>query len=149
MPEHDLEPPKFSRRALERILNDWTAVKSMLMSGKRQQRGNNPDEVFLEQLYLESQSGTARLDKFTHCLLVKCSVEVGFVAYLCFLLISSSDRFVGSPSVIFLPNDKILVLPNLKASAYNKLIVTKIMISFFEGVENIVGKGEDACYKHI
>ncbi len=27
MPEHDLEPPRFSRRALERILNDWTAVK--------------------------------------------------------------------------------------------------------------------------
>lgn len=33
MPEHNLEPPRFSRRALERILNDWTAVKSMLMTG--------------------------------------------------------------------------------------------------------------------
>lgn len=33
IPEHDLEPPKFARRALERILNDWTAVKSMLMNG--------------------------------------------------------------------------------------------------------------------
>jgi hypothetical protein len=36
MPEHDLEPPKFSRRALERILNDWTAVKAMIQSGKKQ-----------------------------------------------------------------------------------------------------------------
>lgn len=36
MPEHDLEPPKFSRRALERILNDWTAVKAMIHSGKKQ-----------------------------------------------------------------------------------------------------------------
>ena len=27
MPEHDLEPPKFSRRALERLLYDWKAVK--------------------------------------------------------------------------------------------------------------------------
>ena len=35
MPEHDLEPPRFSRRALERILNDWTAVKAMVMSGSK------------------------------------------------------------------------------------------------------------------
>jgi len=76
MPEHDLEPPRFSRKALERILNDWTAVKAMLLSGMRHKRGNNPDIVYEEQLYLESQSGTARLDKFTHCLLVKCSIEV-------------------------------------------------------------------------
>ena len=34
MPEHDLEPPRFSRRALERLLNDWPAVRSMIMSGK-------------------------------------------------------------------------------------------------------------------
>lgn len=36
MPEHDLEPPKFGRRALERILNDWTAVKAMINSGQKQ-----------------------------------------------------------------------------------------------------------------
>lgn len=79
MPEHDLEPPRFSRRALERILNDWSAVKAMLLSGMRNKRGANPDVMYEEQLYLESQSGTARLDKFTHCLLVKCSVEVRFL----------------------------------------------------------------------
>lgn len=33
MPEHDLEPPRFARKALERILNDWTAVKAMLLTG--------------------------------------------------------------------------------------------------------------------
>ena len=29
-----------------------------------------------DQVYLDSQAGTCRLDKFTHCLLVKCSLEV-------------------------------------------------------------------------
>lgn len=74
MPEHDLEPPRFSRRSLERILNDWTAVKSMIRSGMK--GTSSPDVVYEDQLYLDSQSGTARLDKFTHTLLVKCSVEV-------------------------------------------------------------------------
>lgn len=38
MPEHNLEPPRFSRRALERILGDWTAVKAMLMTGCTEQK---------------------------------------------------------------------------------------------------------------
>ena len=33
MPDHNLEPPRFSRRALERVLNDWPAIKAMLNSG--------------------------------------------------------------------------------------------------------------------
>ncbi|KAL3890879.1 hypothetical protein ACJMK2_003152 [Sinanodonta woodiana] len=76
VPDHDLEPPRFSRRALERILSDWTAVKAMLLSGKRNQHSGGPDAIYEEQLYLDSQSGSVRLDKFTHCLLVKCSVEI-------------------------------------------------------------------------
>ena len=36
MPEHNLEPPRFSRRALERVLNDWPAVKAMLNSGVKE-----------------------------------------------------------------------------------------------------------------
>ncbi|GFO10305.1 E3 ubiquitin-protein ligase ubr5 [Plakobranchus ocellatus] len=75
MPEHDLEPPRFSRRALERILDDWMAVKAMLTCGLKQPATGGPDVVYEEQIYLESQSGTARLDKFTHCLLVRCSYE--------------------------------------------------------------------------
>ena len=35
MPEHNLEPPRFSRRSLERLLMDWLAVKSMLMTGHK------------------------------------------------------------------------------------------------------------------
>jgi E3 ubiquitin-protein ligase EDD1 len=36
MPEHNLEPPRFCRKALERILTDWQAVKSMLCIGMRE-----------------------------------------------------------------------------------------------------------------
>jgi len=34
------------------------------------------DVIFEDQVYLDSQNGTNQLDKFTHCLLVKCSIEV-------------------------------------------------------------------------
>ena len=34
------------------------------------------DMMYEEQMYIESQSGTARLDKFTHSLLVKSNVEL-------------------------------------------------------------------------
>jgi len=40
MPEHNLEPPRFSRRALERILTDWTAVRAMLTTGCRDQKAS-------------------------------------------------------------------------------------------------------------
>ena len=33
MPEHDLEPPRFARRALEKLLTDWKAVKAMVLTG--------------------------------------------------------------------------------------------------------------------
>lgn len=33
MPQHDLEPPKFARKALEQIMQDWRAVKAMIMDG--------------------------------------------------------------------------------------------------------------------
>lgn len=78
MPEHDLEPPRFSRHALQRLLNDWSAVRATIMSGWREESGIPPTAVFEDQAYMRSQSGTALLDKFTHCLLVKCSVEVRF-----------------------------------------------------------------------
>jgi E3 ubiquitin-protein ligase EDD1 len=85
MPDHDLEPPRFSRRALERLLGDWTAVKAMIMTGQakaadksgasqREQDSSTP--VYEDQAFLASQSGTALLDKFTHCLFVKCSSEM-------------------------------------------------------------------------
>lgn len=75
MPDHDLEPPRFSRNALERLLNDWSAVQCMIMSGVSE---NGNEQLFGDQGQLCRQSGTALLDKFTHLLLVKCSTEVIF-----------------------------------------------------------------------
>jgi len=45
MPEHNLEPPRFSRRALERILADWTAVRAMLMTGCREHKASRYVDV--------------------------------------------------------------------------------------------------------
>lgn len=72
MPDHDLEPPRFSRKALERLLNDWPAVKAMIMSGVK----NDTESKSNDQPYLKNQSGTTFLDKFMHCLLFKCNAEV-------------------------------------------------------------------------
>ena len=75
MPEHDLEPPRFARMALERLLSDWSSVRAMLLSGHKEEApgGSTLSE---DQLYLQSQGGTTLLDKFTHCMMVKCSVEM-------------------------------------------------------------------------
>ena len=48
-----------------------------------------------------------------------------------------------------LPNDKILDATKLKAFADDKLNVAKMMISLFDGVENTMGKGENAGYQHF
>ncbi|CAB3359067.1 Hypothetical predicted protein [Cloeon dipterum] len=56
MPDHDLEPPRFSRRALERLLGDWSAVKSMIMSGVAPGPGTSGSNE--DQTYLTSQTGT-------------------------------------------------------------------------------------------
>ncbi|XP_055611780.1 E3 ubiquitin-protein ligase hyd-like isoform X2 [Uranotaenia lowii] len=79
MPEHDLEPPRFARKALDRLLNDWPAVRSMIMTGSEQEKPivPNPSQPFYDddnqQIYLQSQSGTTLLDKFTHSLIVRCN----------------------------------------------------------------------------
>ena len=39
-------------------------------------------------------------------------------------------------------------MSKFKAFAYNKLNGAKIMISFFDRVENIVGKDENAGFQH-
>lgn len=76
MPEHDLEPPRFARLALERLLSDWSSVKAMLFSGHKEEASASSASLSEDQLYLQSQSGTTLLDKFTHCMLVKCSMEM-------------------------------------------------------------------------
>jgi len=87
MPDHNLEPPKFARRALDKILQDWNAIKAMILTGYRGEttvagaasnsyRSNLSYTAAEEQAFLTSQNGTALLDKFTHCLLVKVSVDM-------------------------------------------------------------------------
>ena len=61
---------------MERILNDWTAVKALLTDGWKGDKRVMDGVLFEDQVYMNSQSGTLRLDKFAHCLVVKCSVEV-------------------------------------------------------------------------
>lgn len=78
MPDHDLQPPRFSRTALEQLLDDWPAVRAMIMSGSC---NANVDE----------QSGTALLDKFTYKLLSKCSPEVSFLGTT--KIINSSSNY--------------------------------------------------------
>ena len=56
-----------------------------------------------------------------------------------------SLKFVVWERVNPFPHDKILDQTKLKAFADDKLIVTKMIISVFDRVENIVGKGEIAC----
>lgn len=89
---------RFTRRALERLLNDWNAVRAMLMSGV-----NVTTTTGGGVAYLQSQSGTTLLDKFTHCLLVKCSNEVN-----CFYSLSPfcyTHSNYSKQTVIELPED--------------------------------------------
>ena len=48
-----------------------------------------------------------------------------------------------------LRNDKILDWPKLKAFADDNSNISKKMISLYDKVENIVGKGENAGYQHF
>lgn len=83
MPDQDLEPPRFAKKALDRLLVDWQAVRSMIMTGAEQEKPLPPpqanrvyyNESDEQSLYLQSQSGTTLLDKFTHSLFVRCNNE--------------------------------------------------------------------------
>ena len=78
-----LEPPKFSRKALEYLFDDWRAVRAMIMTGYRE------SDDFTSYNSLDGgsssltrfQGHTAHLDKFTHCLLVKLSSQVNYYYY--------------------------------------------------------------------
>ena len=48
-----------------------------------------------------------------------------------------------------LPNNKIFDMTKLKALADDKLNVAKMTISLFDGVDNAVGKGENAGNQHF
>ena len=53
------------------------------------------------------------------------------------------------PNLNSLPNNNILDLTKLKAFAGNELNMSKLAISFFDKVENTVGKGENAGHQHF
>lgn len=75
VPDHDLEPPKFSRRALERLLNDWAAVRAMIMTGHKEE--SPPSSASTDDInFMQFQGHTTHLDKFTYCLLVKLVTQV-------------------------------------------------------------------------
>ena len=71
VPDHDLEPPKFGRRALERLLNDWAAVRAMILTGHKDETPKPPSSSSEETNFMQFQGHTTHLDKFTYCLLVK------------------------------------------------------------------------------
>ena len=87
-PDHNLDPPKFARKALDKILQDWNAVKSMILTGYRGENNNinqlannlysknSSYKSTEEQTFLMNQNGTALLDKFTHFLLIKVAGEM-------------------------------------------------------------------------
>jgi E3 ubiquitin-protein ligase EDD1 len=84
MPDHDLEPPRFARKALERLLGDWNAIRAMIQTGAENELdvclNAASNQVFYEDndnksMYIHSQSGTIMLDKFTHILFFRCNNE--------------------------------------------------------------------------
>lgn len=81
MPDHDLEPPRFSRKALDKLLGEWAAVKAVINTGTSSTRGSttsryNPVLAAEDQALLSNQDGTALLDRFTHCILIKIGQEM-------------------------------------------------------------------------
>ncbi|CAL4094503.1 unnamed protein product, partial [Meganyctiphanes norvegica] len=114
VPDHDLEPPKFSRRALERLLNDWAAVRSMIMTGHKEDvppPTSSTDDINLMQY----QGHTTHLDKFTYCLLVKLATQVEHRNMKLKQLINSDDderKMIADTMVTCLINTLIRELHN-------------------------------------
>ena len=64
------------------------------------------------------------------------------------LNLNTNNQLIKS-SVNPLLNDNFLDVTKLKAFADDKMDIAKIIISFFDRVENIAGKGENAGYHHF
>ncbi|XP_053571897.1 E3 ubiquitin-protein ligase UBR5 [Bombina bombina] len=52
MPDHDLEPPRFAQLALERVLQDWNALKSMIMFGSQENKDPEIIRLLNRSLFL-------------------------------------------------------------------------------------------------
>lgn len=82
MPDHDSAPPKFARKALNKMLGEWLALRTVIMAGTgpNQNLANASRLSTLlnaeDQIFLSSQQGTALLDRFTHSVLIKIGPEM-------------------------------------------------------------------------
>ncbi|KAK4302521.1 hypothetical protein Pmani_025398 [Petrolisthes manimaculis] len=114
VPDHDLEPPKFSRRALERLLNDWAAVRAMIMTGHKEE--SPPSSSSTDDInFMQYQGHTTHLDKFTYCLLVKLATQVEHRNLKLKQLINSDDderKMIADTMVTALINTLIRELHN-------------------------------------
>ncbi|CAD5234617.1 unnamed protein product [Bursaphelenchus xylophilus] len=69
VPEHDLDPPKFTGAALQLLLNQWESVKSVLKVGLKTRTG---ETAISEDLFqLNEQDGVNHLDRFIFTLLAR------------------------------------------------------------------------------
>lgn len=109
LPEHDLDPPRFARRALEFILQDWRAVSAMVKDGcPPSGEPSSLAEAGSSQLLsehedrLSSQPGTVRLDAFTHCLVAKCTPEIldPLLLTLVTAIVNSTDRHKSEEMIL-------------------------------------------------
>uniref|UniRef100_A0A914GSH3 UBR-type domain-containing protein n=1 Tax=Globodera rostochiensis TaxID=31243 RepID=A0A914GSH3_GLORO len=71
IPEHDLDPPKFARRALEIALSNWEVVKSLLEVGTKKAPIEEM-QISESAFHLGEQHGSTHLDKFVFTLLAFC-----------------------------------------------------------------------------
>lgn len=114
VPDHDLEPPKFSRRALERLLNDWAALRAMIMTGHKEE--TPPTAASTDEInFMQYQGHTTHLDKFTYCLLVKLATQVEHRNLKLKQLINSDDderKMIADTMVTALINTLIRELHN-------------------------------------
>lgn len=110
--EHNLEPPRFAKKAIGRLLMDWAAIKSMIMTGvavvpvvvpvvstaeNSTEEGASAAEAVNAQspIYLGGQSGTTLLDKFTHSLITCCSHEPLDALLMTFVREFQNDKIAG------------------------------------------------------
>ncbi len=134
MPEHDLEPPRFARKALERLLGDWKAVRAMVLTGAafagKGESGGDAEQqqssttVYEQQAFLNGQKGTCLLDKFSHCLLTKCSSEM--LDTLLTTLIKQLQGASGDPEAV---SEAKLVIKRFVRSVTRVFVVFNIELS--------------------
>ena len=91
---------------------------------------------------------------FPQCFLpAKRQMGMHHLSYITVKLMSAMafnlDKNMISLFVNFLTNDKILDVTKFKAFADDKINVVQMMISVFDRVENIVGKGANTVHKHF